>query len=66
VSFFIQNLGFITPTEARRISFEEALRFERVHEETYRKFGFEIVSIAPGSLLDRVDAIKRSVRSGNI
>jgi len=62
--FFIQHLGFITPTEARRISFEEALRFERVHEETYRNFGFELVSIVLGSLLDRVEAIKRSARSG--
>src|SRR6266478_2967509 len=35
-AFFIRNLGFITPTEARRISFEETLRFEKVHEETYR------------------------------
>src|SRR5882757_2490618 len=25
--FFIQNLGFIVPTAARRISFEESLRF---------------------------------------
>ena len=62
--FFIQNLGFITPTEARRISFEESLRFERVHEETYRNFGFEFVRIAPGSLLDRVNAIKRSASVG--
>ncbi len=62
--FFIQNLGFITPTEARRISFKDALRFEQVHEETYRNFGFEFVSIAPGVLLDRVEAIKRSIRSG--
>jgi predicted ATPase len=57
--FFIQKLGFITPTEARRISLEEAERFERVHEETYRNFGFELVPIPPGSLSDRVDAIKR-------
>jgi predicted ATPase len=62
--FFIQKLGFITPTGARRISFEEALRFECVHEETYRNVGFELVPISAGSLLDRVDAIKRSVRSG--
>lgn len=58
--FFIQNLGFIKPTEARRISFEDALRFERVHEDTYRKCGFKCVFIAPGSLSDRVDAIKRT------
>jgi predicted ATPase len=28
--FFIRNLGFITDTDARRISFEEALRFEKI------------------------------------
>lgn len=55
--FFIQSLGFITPTEARRISFEDALRFEHIHEETYRKLGYDIVFIKPGSLLDRVAAI---------
>jgi predicted ATPase len=60
--FFIRNLGFITPTEARRISFEETLRFERIHEETYRKFGFEMVLIEPGNLFDRVAAIKAEVR----
>ena len=59
--FFIQNLGSIKPTDARRISFEEALRFERIHEETYRRFGFELVSIGPGEVLDRVRAIKAAV-----
>jgi predicted ATPase len=59
--FFIRNLGFITPTEARRISFEETLRFERIHEETYRKFGFELVFVEPGSVSERVAAIKASL-----
>lgn len=59
--FFVRNLGFVTPTEARRISFEETLRFERVHEKTYRDFGFELVSIEPGSLTDRVAAIKAAL-----
>jgi predicted ATPase len=59
--FFIQNLGFITPTEARRINFEEARRFEQVHQEIYGTFGFELVPIAPGSVLDRAAAIKRCV-----
>jgi len=62
--FFIQHLGFITPTAVRRISFEEALRFERVHEETYHNFGFALVPIAPGRLWERVEAIKRFARSG--
>lgn len=56
--FFVRNLGFIEPTAARRISFDETLRFERIHEETYRRFGFEIVFIEPGSLSERVAAIK--------
>ncbi len=56
--FFVRNLGFVTPTEARRISFEEALRFERFHEEMYRNSGFEIVFVAPGSVSERVAAIK--------
>jgi predicted ATPase len=59
--FFIRNLGFIKPTEARRISFDETLRFERIHEETYRNFGFEIVSVEPGSIADRVVAIKAAL-----
>ena len=59
--FFIRNLGFITPTEARRISFEETLRFEKIHEETYREFGFELISIKPGHLLDRIGIIKAAI-----
>jgi predicted ATPase len=34
--FFIRNLGFIRHTEARRITFEETLRFEKFHEQVYR------------------------------
>jgi predicted ATPase len=59
--FLIRNLGFITPTQARRISFEESLRFERIHEDTYRSLGFELVYVEPGSLRDRVAAIKSSL-----
>src|SRR5215471_15890945 len=59
--FFIRNLGFITPTEARRISFEEAVRFEKIHEETYRDLGFELLSIEPGSLAERVSLIKAAI-----
>jgi predicted ATPase len=60
--FFIRNLGFVTPTEARRISFEDALRFEKIHEETYRDFGFELVPVEPGSLVERVSIIKAAIR----
>ena len=60
--FFVRNLGFITPTQARRISFEDSVRFERIHEQTYRDFGFELVPVEPGSLAERVGAIKAAIR----
>ena len=60
--FFIRNLGFITPTEARRITFEDALRFEQIHEETYRDLGFELISVERGSLAERVSLIKAAIR----
>jgi predicted ATPase len=59
--FFIRNLGFVTPTEARRISFEETLRFEEIHEETYRNFGFELISVEPASVAERVAVIKAAI-----
>jgi predicted ATPase len=60
--FFIRNLGFITPTEARRITFEETVRFEKIHEATYRDFGCELFSVEPGSLAERVSIIKGAIR----
>lgn len=59
--FFVRSLGFVSPTAARRISFEESLRFEEIHETTYRDFGFEIVSVGPGLLEDRVAAIEQEL-----
>ncbi len=32
----IRNQGFVQPTAARQISFEDSLVFERLHEQTYR------------------------------
>ncbi len=59
--FFVRNLGFITPTEARRISFEETVRFEKLHEQIYRSYGFELFPIEPGSLAERVGAIRAAI-----
>ena len=55
--FFIEHLGFCQPTEARRITFEEALVVERIHEETYLSLGYELIKIAPAALAERVQHI---------
>jgi predicted ATPase len=59
--FFIRNLGFVAPTDARRISYEEALRFEEIHEQVYREHGFQLVYIEPGSISERVVAILNAI-----
>ena len=59
--FFVRNLGFIVNTAARRISFEDTLRFERVHEDVYRRLGYDLVMIEPGPVLDRAKSIIDSV-----
>jgi predicted ATPase len=60
--FFIRNLGFMTSTDARRISFEESLRFEAIHEQTYQRLGVELAYVAAGSVADRVNSIRTALQ----
>jgi predicted ATPase len=60
--FFVRNIGFVTPTEARRISYADSLAFEALHQETYRAFGFELLEVAPGPLAERVSFVAASAR----
>jgi predicted ATPase len=60
--FFIRHPGFVTPTDARRITLEETVRFEAIHEATYRDLGFELVPVGTGTLMERVGLIKAAVR----
>lgn len=59
--FFIENLGFIKKTDARKISFEEALEFEQIHFSVYKQFGYECVMVPADSLKKRVDFILNSI-----
>lgn len=59
--FFIENLGHCQPTEARTISFEEALRFEKIHEAVYLDHGFELIKIPNGGVGERVQLILSTV-----
>jgi predicted ATPase len=55
--FFIEHLGFCQPTEVRKITFEESLVFEKIHEETYTFLGYDLLKIAPEALSERVHRI---------
>lgn len=52
--FFVRNLGFVQPTAARRITLPDALRFERIHEETYREVGFDLIEVPAAPLTERM------------
>ena len=51
--FFMENLGFITPTEARKISYEASLVFETMHLDVYKQFGYECVMVPPVAIETR-------------
>jgi predicted ATPase len=59
--FFLANLGFIVPSAARRISFEDALVFERVHRETYGELGYQLLDVAVATPGERAEAILEMV-----
>ncbi len=59
--FFIENLGFCQPTEARKLSFEDALRFERIHEEIYEELGYHTFKIPAVSIEERIQLIIEQV-----
>ncbi len=55
--FFIANLGFIKNTDARKISFEESLKFEQIHLDAYKKFGYECITIPVAPIENRAQQI---------
>jgi predicted ATPase len=55
--FFIRNLGFVTPTEARRISFGDSLRFEAIHAEVYRRLGYELIDVPAAPIGKRLEMV---------
>lgn len=57
----VRNLGFCELTSARRISFEESLEFEKVHEQSYRTFGYELIDIPAADLAHRVAAVTAEI-----
>jgi predicted ATPase len=59
--FFIRNQGFVQATTARRISFEDSLVFEQVHELTYRNLGFDLIEVPAAPLPVRVDIVQHTI-----
>jgi predicted ATPase len=59
--FFVRHQGFIRATSARRISFEDSLVFERLHEQIYRDLGFRLTEVPAGPLTGRVALVQQTI-----
>lgn len=55
--FFFENLGFVEHTDARKISYEDALIFEQIHLDVYKKFAFEIIMVPKLTVKQRCNVI---------
>ena len=61
--FFFENLGFIEHTDARKISYEDALIFEQIHLDVYKEFGFDIIMVPKGlTVTQRCEFIVEKVK----
>jgi predicted ATPase len=60
-AFLIRNQGFIQPTAARRISYEDSLAFEKIHEQTYLDLGFHLIEVPAAELPARATLIQQTV-----
>jgi predicted ATPase len=61
--FFVRLLGFIEATVVRRISYAESQAFERIHEDCYRRLGFDLIDVPAGTVADRAAAIRAHITS---
>jgi predicted ATPase len=61
--FFVRLLGFIEATPVRRISYAESRAFERIHEDAYRRLGFDLVDVPAGTVAERAAAVGANIRS---
>ncbi|ETZ07370.1 hypothetical protein P618_200434 [Holospora obtusa F1] len=60
--FFFENLGFIEHSDARKISYEDALIFEQIHLDVYKEFGFEIVLVPKKTIEERCECVLKTVK----
>ncbi len=60
--FFVESLGFITPTEARRIDLADSIRFGQLHEQTYAAYGFRIIRVNPAAVAERAAWVRQELR----
>ncbi len=57
------TLGVPAPLRPSRIGYAESQAFERIHEDSYRRLGFDLVDVPAGTVAERAAAIDAHIRS---
>lgn len=63
-AFLVRPLGFVVPTEARRITYEQSLAFEVWHQRTYAEYGFRLIDVPLGTVEQRADLVESVLMAG--
>ena len=58
---YVQLLGFLVRTNARRISYSDSLRFA-VHRKVYRELGFRLLDVPVDTVVRRADLVESHLR----
>jgi len=56
------RFSFTTVVLCVRRRWRSTVRFEKIHEDSYRDFGFELVSVESASVVERISLIKSALR----
>ena len=62
--FYVEWLGFLTPTDVRRIDAPDTIRFDAVHRETYVELGYELLEIPVLTVDERVALVESVIADG--
>ncbi len=60
--FLVRPLGFVTGTPARRISYDQSLIFETIHQQVYHEHGFQLIDVPAAAVPQRADFIESRLR----
>ncbi len=62
--FLVRPLGFVTATAARRISYEDSLTFEALHQQVYREHGYRLIDVPAAAVDERADHVEAHLING--
>lgn len=64
--FMLCPLGFVEPTAARRISYQDSVEFGELHRASYLEHGFELIDVSAAPVIERADQVEGRIRRSEL